>query len=980
MSSQTEEIKSRIDIVDLIGSYLRVQKAGANFKALCPFHREKTPSFNISPARQIWHCFGCFPPGQKIKTPFGYHTIETLTENDYVYSDKGEIRKILAIHSRRYIGELVDVVVRKLGGLVSLTADHRLCVVRPKTRYAHKSKQFYRQLRNYNRQPTGNLDILKDRINRYSDVKEIAAGELEAGDFLFYPILSRIANIKELDLGEYLSKKYTSGPRPPEIPYKIEITDELLKLIGYYIAEGSSHRAYIRFSLGSHEKEFAMEIVDLIAKIFGLKASIHERSTKGKTGLEITACHAYLANIFENLCGKGAENKHVPFILQELLPSKQMVLLHAAHKGDGTTFTANNSHKKHKSMTTVSEILAEQLVDILLRNKIFPSRYTSKAKIDANGTCHKQAYKVHWSEEAASQHCIVYKKDKDSLFWLLPLKKISKRHHIGPVYNLTVDQDHSYIATNFAVSNCGKGGDIFTFLQEIDGVEFPEALKTLAERAGVELRAEDPSIRSERARQLALLEEATKFFEEQLLEQASSPENSLTPSRTMSELNSAMARPHPEFSSELARSPLGYLKSRRLQDDTIREFRLGWAPDEWKALSGHLIAKGFKADELERSGLVIKSQNTNYKSQTFYDRFRGRIIFPIFDYTGRVVAFGGRLLEERPNEGKYINSPETALYQKSKILYGINKAKSEILRAGECVLVEGYMDVIMSHQAGVKNVVAVSGTALTEDQLKILKRLSDRLLVSFDMDQAGEGAAKRGINLALDQGFEVRVVSLNGVKDPAEAVEKNPVFWQEAVSKTKHIVQFYIDSVLKRHDAKTAEAKREFQKSVLPVIASLPELEAAHWAKESAGVLNIGEEAVWSALKKIRNPKSEIRNKPEENLNQTKSKTRKNLLEEKILAILAKFPALTDKLEPELQGVLPQENRTAIFAELFLNGAVEAESELASCSTELKKELLKMQIAELNSKIALAEKNKNPDLPNLLSEFQTTLNKLNNML
>ncbi|KKT21248.1 MAG: primase protein, partial [Candidatus Giovannonibacteria bacterium GW2011_GWC2_43_8] len=208
---------------------------------------------------------------------------------------------------------------------------------------------------------------------------------------------------------------------------------------------------------------------------------------------------------------------------------------------------------------------------------------------------------------------------------------------------------------------CGKGGDMFEFIQQIEGVEFGDALKTLADRAGVELKREDPRLKSERTRQFALLEEACKFFESNLA--VKPPLGGLT--------------------------ALDYLKKRGLQDETIKTFRLGYASDEWRALGAHLKQKNFSEKDLENSGLVVKS------GQGYYDRFRGRIMFPIFDYSGRVVAFGGRILEAPTSQAvgateavaKYVNSPETSLYQKSKILYGLNFAKSEILRASECVLV-----------------------------------------------------------------------------------------------------------------------------------------------------------------------------------------------------------------------------------------------------------------------------------------------------
>lgn len=509
---------------------------------------------------------------------------------------------------------------------------------------------------------------------------------------------------------------------------------------------------------------------------------------------------------------------------------------------------------------------------------------------------------------------------------------------------------------------CGKGGDQFTFLQEIDGVEFVEALRVLAERAGVELRPEDREERSERTRLFLLLEEATKFFEDNLA----------------TGLPSALG------------NPVAYLHQRGLTDDTIKEFRLGYAPAEWKELFNYLLGKGFKPDEMERAGVILKSSGyggAQAGRQNYFDRFRSRIIFPISDYNGKTIAFGGRIFPEKENEAKYVNSPETLLYQKSKVVYGLEKAKPEILRAGECVLVEGYMDAIMSHQAGVKNAVAVSGTALTEDQLKILRRFSDKLIAAFDMDSAGEGAAKRGISLAMAQNFEVRAAVLDGFKDPAEAVAKDAKIWVSAVAGAKHIVDFYIDSVLRKHNASTPEAKREFQKSVLPVVLAIPELEQAHWIKQIADILSVREDAVWEALKKIRNSKHDalagragIQNNSGDNfLEKSQQKTRKDLLEARTIGILAKFPSLSAKLDPEIRGVLPQENRTAIFAELFIKEISEAEVELVSCQRELKKEYLKDKMRFLSLEIGRNEKSGSGSVDPLAEEFKKTAEELSKL-
>ena len=493
---------------------------------------------------------------------------------------------------------------------------------------------------------------------------------------------------------------------------------------------------------------------------------------------------------------------------------------------------------------------------------------------------------------------------------------------------------------------CGIGGDIFEFIQKIEGVEFVDALKTLADRAGVELKREDPQFRTERNRQLALLEEAAKFFEDNLVANQQISENFV------------------DSRQENNVTPFNYLHQRGLTDETIREFRLGYAPDEWRALSGHLKTRGFSSGEIEKSGLVAKNQ------RDFYDRFRGRIMFPIFDYNGRVIAFGGRIYPEKENEAKYVNSPETAFYQKSRILYGLNKSKQEILRTGECVLVEGYMDMVMSWQSGVKNVAASSGTALTLEQLKLLSRLCGKIILAFDIDVAGDAANKRGINLLkniLEQNleFDVKVVKLDKFKDAADAVKEDPAVWRAAVTASVSIAKFYIDTALKKYGSGTPEAKIEFQRNVLPLVASLAELERAHWVREISNILNIREDSVWDALKRI-DVKIPVQSKPAEIV---KNKTRKDLLEEKVLGIVAEYPALAPKLDPSFAALVSAGSKTGIFAEMFLNGAAEAEAELIKCQKELKKEYLKERLTLLSRDISAKERAGGEDLKTLLDEF-----------
>jgi len=266
---------------------------------------------------------------------------------------------------------------------------------------------------------------------------------------------------------------------------------------------------------------------------------------------------------------------------------------------------------------------------------------------------------------------------------------------------------------------CGAKGDIFSFVEQFEGLDFKGALKLLADRAGVKLEYDRGSFsdgKSEREKIFQILEEATGYFETNLK------------------------------SNDEARN---YLQKRGVAEKTCVVFRLGYAPDEWRSLLTHLKNKKFTESDLEKAGLIKKNET----GSNYYDRFRGRIIFPIADSAGRIVGFSGRILKGKPEDAKYLNSPETELFAKSRILYGLDKAKAEIRRRDFAVLVEGQMDLLMSHQAGVANAVASSGTALTDEHINLLKRFSNRLLLVFDPDEAGFKAALRGAGLALTRGL-----------------------------------------------------------------------------------------------------------------------------------------------------------------------------------------------------------------------------------
>lgn len=424
---------------------------------------------------------------------------------------------------------------------------------------------------------------------------------------------------------------------------------------------------------------------------------------------------------------------------------------------------------------------------------------------------------------------------------------------------------------------CGASGDIFGFVKQIEGVEFPEALEILAAKAGVTLKKEDPRLVSERSRLLALIEEATRFFTAELKKRGDA---------------------------------LAYLKNRGLAAETVASFRLGYAPAEWRALTAFLAARGYRKEEMERSGLAIRKE-----SGEVYDRFRGRIMFPILDGTGRTIGFSGRIFETAADEngGKYINTPQTALYDKSRALYLWDRAKNAIRKKEACILVEGQMDAVMNHQAGHENAVAVSGTALGRAHLQTIKRLTSKLLFAFDSDWAGEMATKRGVDLALELGFDVNIIEVPSGKDPADAVKENPELWTRAVEGAKPIIAFFLEALRKKHAGDFRSMRHDVTQKVLPYIAVIENsVEKAHWVQEAARVLALKEDPLWEEIKKISAGKK-IAVSGEEAapaLTGPGIKTRRDLLEERILGLLAwKQGELKEKFGEGAQSLFSEHHR-----------------------------------------------------------------------
>src|SRR3989344_3551706 len=523
---------------------------------------------------------------------------------------------------------------------------------------------------------------------------------------------------------------------------------------------------------------------------------------------------------------------------------------------------------------------------------------------------------------------------------------------------------------------CSQGGDIFRFVMNIEGIEFPEALRLLAEKAGVELRREDPKARSERTRLLDLLDDAAKFYEKALVE----------------------------------RKDVGaYLKERGMTGETAKSFRLGYAQNSWDGAVSFLRRAGYKPEEIEKAGLAIKSE----KDEGYHDRFRARVMFPLFDSAGRAVGFSGRIFspDGGPTPGgekfadespKYINTPQTALYDKSRVLYGFERAKTEIRKKNSAVILEGQMDLIMSHQAGVSNAVAVSGTALTAQHLTGLKRLCDTLIMSFDMDSAGFEATKKSVDLALSAGFEIKVASISSAKDPAELIKENPKSWPAVLEKSEPVISFLLKELtLKFPDA--LAFKKEVSRVVLPYISAVQsEITRAHWVAEAARMMKIREEAVWQEISRMKSfaksgsggAKSRIE---EPRIKQPKN--RRGLLEERLigLACLRKeelIPVFADcrpewfsperrpLFETGLAGTSEDHylKKLALEAEVVYAASVDLTAEVKDLTRELKKENLKEKLVMLGQSIKDSEHSGDKgDIEKKFEEFKLVSAELNTL-
>ncbi len=500
---------------------------------------------------------------------------------------------------------------------------------------------------------------------------------------------------------------------------------------------------------------------------------------------------------------------------------------------------------------------------------------------------------------------------------------------------------------------CGEGGDIFTFVMKYENLEFGEALKVLAEKAGVELRRVSPMEYKQFGLLYDLNAAAREFYRSRYAE---------------------------------AKIASDYVLSRGLKPETVDEFEIGWAPQSADELSRALVNAGYAPEDVIRAGLVIKSDRG-----MMFDRFRGRIMFPIWNHAGKTVGFTGRILPQfdTGETGKYVNSPETPIFQKSKLLYGFAKSKNFIRDAGQALLVEGQMDMIMTWQAGVKNVLAASGTALTAEHLQALRRLTDKVVLSFDNDSAGYTALERAIDLAEAMDFGVKAAVVEKYKDAAEAVVAEPDYMQKLLARAKPAPQYYFDRYLPAGggDLKDRDYLLKLRRVLQKLMHIKSAVERSAWLKDLAkrtGMSEITLEAEASEavsgeaaprLKEAGGPAPEGR-----------KLTRRELLTERFIAAAAArndFTSARDvvmyfpKPYPEAWAILEQGGRASPDPELdkIINTALLVAEEISAKEfEELKVQLRREYLKDCRHELSLEVKN--AELAGDENRLQAALKKL----
>ncbi len=490
---------------------------------------------------------------------------------------------------------------------------------------------------------------------------------------------------------------------------------------------------------------------------------------------------------------------------------------------------------------------------------------------------------------------------------LLPLKKRG-RHYIAccPFHqektpSFTVSPEMQI----FKCFGCGKSGDVFTFVQEFNRIDFREALEELAKTAGIKLKNNfDEGQNKNKKKILEINGEVAKFYHYMLVA-------------------------HP-----LGADAKKYVLDRGIKIETIKQFGIGYCPEQTTLIINYLKKKGFFEDEMIKTGTFGKS---NYNNR-LYDRFAGRLVFPLIDFRGQILGFSGRVLPGvKKEQAKYINSPETEIYHKSQMVFGLNLAKDTIRTDNTVIVVEGEFDMISPYQAGIKNIVAVKGTAFTEEQLQLLRRYAETLVLALDADFAGNHAAIRSIELAEKLDFDIKVVDLLGkFKDPDEAVRDNPEWFKKRVEEAISIWDFIINSAINTYGVETNKGKKQILEMVLPFISRIKsEVIRSDYLHKLATMIGSDTDSVSREMNKIATNKIKEMIKPVA-IEKEVEKDKRDEMEENLLTLIMGAKNITKVAKRVDQNLKFMTVKWKKIMEILLSGKVDWEKPLEIVPDELK--------------------------------------------
>ena len=746
-----EEVRETANIVEAASEFTALRRQGGRFTGLCPYpdHQEKTPSFSVSPDRGFYYCFGCLEANQLIWTSKGLIPIAAAEVGDKVIGLDGRRESIVEKWFKSSTTLKIRTGAAREG--IELTPDHWCVFV--------EKEEALRTISMAHLRYSGGEEV---RFSRKLRKKEFDtrlsiehASSIREGDFWLYPVVPDDDRENASLWGEHVIAPYTKGPRTERIT-GLRVNTDTAWLYGLYLAEGSLYRGGVKWSFGAHEAEsLATRVMLILKQEFGRVSTRFVRPAKNIC--EVTCSSTDLAALFGHWFGRGCANKRVPVETIHWTAECQAALIEGYVAGD--VYTTDGVSR----VATVSEELAYGIFALCIQARRVCSLSTTPVRMGKDGVRHRKTYYIHiLSKESLKGF---FAEINGTSYFLSAVQAVeTAEEEPTTVVDITTTGSHTFLTKMGVTHNCQRGGDAIKLVTDLKGLSFAEAVSYLAERSGVELQFEGSAADSEAAKKRAL---RRRMIHKALAAAAVYYHKYLLGSRS------------PE--ADQARS---YLADRGIDISTIEEFRLGYAPPRGSSgFSGAARKLDLDRKTLEDAGLLSARG----------ERFSGRITFPISDRRGRIVGFGARALGD--DHPKYLNSPETEIFNKRDLLYGFPQVSEAIRKERAALVVEGYTDVLMLYQSGIKNAVATLGTATTPSHLRALSGYADKVYLLFDPDAAGERAIVRAKDAAqltlsaVELNTSLHVLRLS--HDPADWVlEHDPQEFLRLLDGSTPILEF----------------------------------------------------------------------------------------------------------------------------------------------------------------------------------------------